>query len=79
MLSFYTNILRLLVRLCKDYTDQLISYMIKVLIVVMIMQHFKMADLNLLHEWSICWQLKFNISKCKQVATLWTRSLNQFH
>ena len=24
-------------------------------------------DLNLLHEWSVHWQLKFNISKCKHV------------
>ena len=24
-------------------------------------------DLNVLHEWSVCWQLKFNISKCKHV------------
>jgi len=24
-------------------------------------------DLNLLHEWSVCWQLNFNISKCKYV------------
>ena len=24
-------------------------------------------DLNVLHEWSVHWQLNFNISKCKHV------------
>jgi len=24
-------------------------------------------DLNLLYEWSVCWQLKFNILKCKHI------------
>ena len=31
-------------------------------------------DLNILREWSICWQLKFNISKCN--ISLYT--LDQF-
>ena len=27
--------------------------------------------IGLLYKWSVHWQLKFNISKCKHVATLW--------